>query len=167
MKVQHLTDEQFTDLLSGSSRDSAAQAHLAECEPCRLELAGVKSAVESFDGASLAWASRQAPHLILTPSPWAVRSHAMPRWSAACAALVVMGVAFGLHGTREGTTSPNQTAAASTNTAPSSTALAEDNRLLLSIDQELTWPVRPQIPAAELQIGPNASRRGVPRRLAD
>lgn len=150
---QHLTDEQFSDLLAGGSLDSGSEAHLAVCSECQAEAEAVAGSLTEFNTFSMAWAEREAPRRIQTPSRWMLRLGAHPVWNAGLlAAAASVALAIGLH-------LPQHSAPAAPTTAalqqpvvrPTPTDLAADNRLLASIDQELSYSPQPSVPLAELK----------------
>lgn len=146
----HLTDEQICDLQAGDSSDLTAQAHLATCAVCREELASLESALESFNDASLAWAAAAAPRLVPPPSRIARSLGARPAWGLGFAgAAIVCLIAFGPHLSDRHRIAP--TASQSASSALSNAELAQDNRLMTSIDQELNYQVQPAVPASELR----------------
>ena len=57
--LTHLTDEQFTDLLLGTS-PAAVTAHLSACPQCAQEAQRVSGAIGSFAQQSRLWAERRA-----------------------------------------------------------------------------------------------------------
>jgi hypothetical protein len=62
----HLTDEQFADLLLGST-PSAVQTHLSMCTSCAEEAERVSGAIGSFEQQTRLWAERRvASHPVLT-----------------------------------------------------------------------------------------------------
>ena len=157
---EHLSEEQFSDILAGRAPDAVAQAHLAQCESCRAEVASLQSAVIAFNEASLTWAELRAPRLIQTPSRLAQFLGGRPAWDkAAAATFAVAAVMFGfglspLHG------HPGD-AAKLEEPAPSTAEIAQDNRLLASINQELQSGVQPSFSAAELRV-PVHRRQSMP-----
>ncbi len=165
--VKHLTDEQFSELIAGQSATQDALAHLNACEDCQAELQAVSSGIQQFRTFSLLWAELQAPKRVPVPSPWAVRFGGIPRWSMAAAALVIVGAAVGIHQEKKTVPEVQMVVVADTATAPSSSVLAEDNRLLMSIDQELSSEVRPPVPVSELQVQAGSAHRTTLRRFVD
>lgn len=156
MKMGHLTDEQFAELLAGIERDVLAQAHLENCAECREELHAVGSAVVDLSAASLRWAERRAVS-IERPSQWRLSWNALPAWGAAMASVLVLGVAVGAHiQNREDAAVVRPPAHAVE--APSEDELAQDNRLLRSIDSELTEQVGAQVATAQPVSGSPAVR---------
>ncbi len=157
---QHLTEEQFGDLLSGESPDSNVQAHLAACIPCRDEVASVLESLDHFNDLSLTWAEREAPRRVPTPSRWALRLGAQPAWRyGLMTAATAVAVAVGLRMPHPGAPSAPYLSAPYSqmvNTAPTGAEIAKDNRLLASIDEELRYAPQPAVPVSELEA--DASR---------
>lgn len=155
MNVEHLTDEQFAMLLSGKRGDAQAQAHVESCAVCRAELQSVGSAIADLNSASLRWAERRAAR-IGTPSVWALNWRALPGWGATVAGVLIVGVALGAHmQSSDRHAVPLQPAHVMT--APSDDELAQDNRLLRSIDAEVNE--QPQLPAAEISATSRPAHR--------
>ncbi|MGI4829951.1 MAG: hypothetical protein ACRYFU_17405 [Janthinobacterium lividum] len=146
----HLTDEQFGDLLAGQVADAAAQAHLATCTQCRHELAEVQSATADFNAVSMAWALAEAPRQVHTPSRLLLLLGGRPSWQigfAATAAVCLVALGLGLP-TGHAHSSPGAQAAAE---APSTAELAQDDRLLQSINNELRYDPNAAFPVSELR----------------
>jgi len=120
----HLTDESFAELLAGEGSGQTVE-HLRVCAPCRMEAERVCGAVADFRQQSLSWAAaRPAPVLRHRAVVWIWRRSIM----AAAALLLVCAAIDG------GLRTPRPTPAVHEHAAA---ALAEDNKLLLSIDEEL------------------------------
>ena len=153
----HLTDEQFSDLLAGGSLDSLALAHLESCACCRGEAESVRGCLRTFNGRSLRWAEAEAPQRVPVPSPRALRWGAHPVRSAgvmAAATAVVLAV-----GLRLPLPTPSAAPAdkpAAEHTRPTGNELEQDNRLLASIDRELTYAPQPAVPVVELRSASRA-----------
>jgi hypothetical protein len=146
MNFNHLTDEQFADLLAGHKNDEGARVHVESCAACSQELAGMTAAVGDLNFASLRWAEQRALD-IKAPSLWTLNWHALPGWGATMAAVLIFGVALGAHMQVRNSVEPalQPTHAVS---APSADELAEDNQLMRSIDTELSEQ-GPQVLAAD------------------
>src|ERR1035441_2887353 len=67
--LTQLTDEQFTDLLLGTS-PAAVTAHLSTCPQCAQEAQRVSSAIGSFAQQSRLWAERRAASLPMHSRDW-------------------------------------------------------------------------------------------------
>jgi hypothetical protein len=135
----HLTDEQFTDLLLGTS-PSTVRAHLKECAQCSQEAERVSGAIAGFEQQSRLWAERRAaalPALQDDRRPgfaWIDRPQA---WAAA-ALTVVLGVGIGVSLHQDHRLALQQTVApVQPATVVSPATLKEDNELLSAIDGEL------------------------------
>ena len=167
MNANHLSDEQFGELLAGESVDRQATMHLETCAACRGELESVRGAVGDLRELSMHWAEQRATH-IHVPSRWAIRWNALPGWSAAVATVLCCGVAIGVHeqkvarGHLPAQAMGTEISQAEMPVTPTEDVLAQDNRLLRSIDSELSQQVRPQVSASEL----SASSRPVHRRIS-
>jgi hypothetical protein len=163
----HLNDEQFCALLAGEESTSTA-AHLDGCAACRSELERVAGPMEGFSALGMEWAERRSATLapVRPQTAWA-KPLMWPRpltWAAS--ALLAAAVIAGVH--RERTTpapltaetaSGRSAAAARPAVAASGAAesprprtwtreqqIAEDNRMLLAIRQELTRPETLMLP---------------------
>jgi hypothetical protein len=154
---EHLTDEQFADLLSGEWKTDL-RIHEESCADCRSELDQVQSAIRGFNEVGLRWAEIQAPRRVPVPSKWSLRLHTIPRWSMAAAAMLIIGTAVGVHEIRQPVVQAPTTVAV-TASEPSKAVIADDNQLMQSIDQELSADVRPPVPASELQTAATPHRR--------
>lgn len=148
---QHLTDDQFSDLLAGETPSTAVEEHLASCEHCRGELEAVQGSLSNFNLVSLRWAQQEASRKVQTPSRWALQAASMPAWAigvtgvtAAC--LVSLGV--GLPFQHE----PDPVTAQVVIPVPSDAEIARDNQLMASIQQELQYNAEPAVPATEMRV---------------
>lgn len=157
MTTNHLTDEQFSDLLAGDNAPEAAMLHLEQCEHCATELAELRSAMGSFKEMSMSWAEVEAPRKVHVPSRWEIRRRALPAWSFA-AAMVVAVAAVGINH-QLSMRQTDEVADNSTVSVPASRSVAEDDRLLMSIDHELSYQVRPSVSVTDLRVSGNTSKR--------
>jgi hypothetical protein len=135
----HLTDEQFSELLLGST-PSAIQEHLKACSQCSDEAERVSAAIGSFSQQSRLWAEcRIAARPILAPvrPPVFEWIHRPQAWTAAALA-IALAAGIGISG-RNHRSPTVASPVASVNPAPqvSPEALKADNELLSAIDGEL------------------------------
>jgi hypothetical protein len=140
----HLTDESFAELLAGEGSEQTME-HLHVCEPCRVEAERVCGAVADFRQQSLAWAAAR-------PAPVLLRRAAVLMWRRsimAVAALLLVWVAID-----GGLRTPRHNPAVHEHPAA---ALAEDNKLLLSIDEELN--VQDESPGEMYSAAPDGSAK--------
>lgn len=145
---EHLSDEQFGSLLAGDGPSAEVAGHLEACELCRAELKAVGIAVEDLASASAQWAQTVAPRVIGTPSRWERAMGGRVPWAAGASVTALAGLlAFGLHRHPVAEAVPVHPAALVA--APNATALADDNRLMLSISQELTYRANAPVLAAD------------------
>ncbi|HEY4009897.1 MAG TPA: hypothetical protein VGM11_07075 [Acidobacteriaceae bacterium] len=165
MSFDHLNDEQFANFLAGDSSDPRARLHVESCTACRTELTSLGAAMGDLDIASLRWAERRAAR-IGVPSGWALHWTALPGWGATLAGVLIFGVALGAHmqNNDSRTVALQPTHAI---TAPSEDELAQDNRLMRSIDSEINDQVRPQIPVTELDSDTRVAHRRVIREVSN
>lgn len=157
MRLNHLTDEQFADLLAGNNTDVSARLHLESCAACRQELTSMSTAVGDLNFASLRWAERRATR-IQVPSHWRLNWNALPGWGATMAAVLMLGVALGAHMQTSNHVEP-ALQPAHTVAAPSEDELAQDNQLMRSIDSELSQQGGPQVLASD-QDASSAAHQG-------
>ncbi|HTV09503.1 MAG TPA: hypothetical protein VMD97_10710 [Candidatus Aquilonibacter sp.] len=153
---QHLTDEQFASLVAGGRRDEDACQHVEGCEICRRELDAVGVAVNDLSSFSLRWAEQRAAR-IQAPSLWALNWKTLPGWGATMAAVLIFGVALGTH-----IETSNQTVAVQTThtmAAPTADELAQDNRLMRSIDDEINEQPGVQMAVSALDDGSSRTVR--------
>lgn len=137
-RTQHLTDAEFSDLLAGEFPEDDLRTHLAGCEYCRNELECVRDSMSSFSSIGTRWANAVAPARVPVPSRWAFRLRAIPSWTAGIAMTAFTGLlvfSFGPVGHARTHAAPLAKSVA----APTNTQLAEDNRLMQSIEQELAY----------------------------
>lgn len=158
-QTQHLTDAEFSDLLAGELPEGAARVHLAVCDYCRGELESVRESLSSFTGLSTRWAHAAAPARVPVPSRWALGLGSIPSWSTGLAVTAFTGLlVFSLGPV--GHPSPHATpASAAAAVAPSNTELAQDNRLMLSIDQELSYGDQSGTPTSAMHTGAHRAER--------
>jgi hypothetical protein len=148
MTNQHLTEEQFTDVLTGDC-DFEVSRHLRSCLQCQQEAQQVQTAISDFTAAGLEWAEQYAKQ------PLSVPSRLVPRWQAAtgwaAAMVLATAVLFGMHHEEP------KPVAAVTASAASPANVADDNRLLAAIDTEIRWQARSPV-AIETSEGRSRSR---------
>ncbi len=135
---QHLTDEQFAELLAGGYSREAAP-HLNTCTACADELERGRAAILDFSAvglhraiersATMAQPSvRARPPLLARPAIWAT-----------AAAGLVFGVAFGVHRFEADKTAAFPAATALVHADQDQKAIDEDNALMSAIDADLRW----------------------------
>jgi len=165
MNVQHLTDEQFANLLAGDHSDMSVRLHVESCAVCQRELTSLGAAVGDLNYASLRWAEQRASH-IEVPSRWVLNWNAMPGWGAMFAGVLLFGVALGAHMQMN-----QQTAVvvqqAHTISAPSDDELAQDNSLMLSIDNELSEQAGPQVSVSDPDVSSRTAHRHAIREVSN
>lgn len=134
--MTHLTDEQLTDYLSGSSLP-AIEEHLAACGVCRKEIASMRASFQVFHHASMEWSERMQDTAGVRRAAPAWNWAAV--WAVACVAVIATVLLFGiLRRPMKTSTLAGVNSAATTNGSDSNTAeLNQDNRLLAAIDNEL------------------------------
>jgi hypothetical protein len=135
MTGQHLTDKQFTELLSGEYPFDASR-HMKTCAQCRSEFERVQASIEDFGAAGLLWAEKRPSPRISAPLAFFHGRHSLSMRTAA--AVLLAGVLFGAYQQKK-TQAP--VAGSFTVAAPahSESQVADDNRLLMAIDKEIHW----------------------------
>src|SRR6185437_5721667 len=90
MNFEHLTDEQFANLLAADRSDTRVRLHVESCAACQRELTSLGAAVGDLNYASLRWAEQRAAR-IEVPSRWVLNWNAMPGWGATLAGVLLFG----------------------------------------------------------------------------
>ena len=155
MNFEHLSDEQFANILAGDRSDLSVRQHVESCAECQQELTSVGAAISDLNYASLRCAEQRAAR-IEVPSRWVLNWNAMPGWAATMAGVLIFGVAIGAH-MQFNQQSVVVTRPTHTMSAPSDDELAQDNNLMLSIDNELTEQVGPQV--SDLNVSSRTAHR--------
>jgi anti-sigma-K factor RskA len=163
MTGQHLTDEQFTDLLSGDCPLDASR-HMLACAQCQCEFRRVQASIEDFVTLSLKWAERRASASIPTPSAFVRGWRSASSWAAA-AAVLAAAVLFGVH--QERMLAPEAVSVASNQSAQSASEVADDNRLLMAIDKEIRWQTASLISVDDLATSARRPHSRPSRRLTN
>ena len=180
VRIAHLTDEQFTDLLLGTI-PSSVTAHLQACPECADEAQRVSGAIGSFSQQSRLWAERRAAagraaNAMPAHQPvlsWFDRPIA---WTAAAAALAiaaVVGVGVESGSARKGHPVDGQQQTAQIQPAPVVTAatpkadLNADNNLLAAIDEELSAQSAPQAGLYGLRVRADVPRSRSMKRMSN
>lgn len=135
---QHLTDEQFAELLAGEySREHAS--HLNICKICADELEQARVAILDFSTLSLRAAEERSATMAAPPVRARRGLLAPPTIWATAAAAFVLGAAFGVHHFEADRTTASFTTAAHLHPSQDQKAIAEDNALMSAIDADLRW----------------------------
>jgi predicted anti-sigma-YlaC factor YlaD len=131
--MKHLTDAEFSECLTAALPEPAIQAHLAECDACRTELSSFMAAMDDFGSAAMDWSRAQpVPSVRAKITKTQPGSVAPLRWALAAALIAAVGVPVAVHRERE--TAP---AAAEVDAGDSAAQIAQDNRLLESVNVAL------------------------------
>jgi hypothetical protein len=184
---RHLTDEEFTGLLLGSSSASVT-AHVDACAQCAEEAQRVSGAIGSFEQMSRSWAeqrvaSRPGRAALERPAfSWFARPAALMRpagWSAVAAAVVLAATLGITHrdtrplvGAPDGVSAPAQQGpveAMETGqpAAPTAATLKADNDLLSAINGELNASVAPPASTYGLGTGSEAGAARPAKRVSN
>jgi hypothetical protein len=161
MTGQHLTDEQFTELLSGDCPFQAIQ-HLKTCAQCHCEFEQVQASIDDFATLGLRWAEQRPAPRISTPSVWVRGWHALSTRTAAAALLAA--VLFGAYQQKR-MQAPEVGPLVATTPDRSESQVADDNRLMMAIDKEIRWQADSPIAVEHLAEGQLHSR--LSRKLAN
>ena len=136
----HLSDEDLDDVLIGIG-SAEAEAHLAGCAACAARTAEFRSALGSFNQATLAWS--EAKSHTLTRDLTAGEAVGVPHLGLAAAGLCGLAVVGALLSVVPGTLhSRTEPSAASAQAAPvdRDREIAGDNAMLQDIDAALYQP---------------------------
>jgi hypothetical protein len=171
MQSTHLTDEQFTDLLLGTS-PSSVRAHLKACPQCAEEAARVSGAIGSFAEQTRLWAERHAAsHPVLVPQRQPVFEwlHRPSAWTAAALAFALaagIGVSVRNQHTRP---IQQQAVVAKPAAVPqvSPATIQADNELLSAIDGELRADESTSASAYGLDTNSRSTRTRASKRVSD
>ena len=130
----HLTDEQFAECLTAEYPQPAVQAHLAACDPCREELGVFMASMDDFSHAALGWsrAKQEVPHAKLQNARHTL--FAPLQWALACVLALAVGVPVMFHVEH---TSQAGKPGMIANVSDSAAQIAQDNRLMQSVDLAL------------------------------
>ncbi len=135
--MKHLTDAQFSECLTAERPKPAIQAHLTECDACRMELGSFMAAMDDFGAAAMNWSKAQPVPSVRAKAAQTRRGYVMPmgwalRGALAAAAIAAVGVPVEMHRERE-----NPPPVATMDAVDSATQIAQDNRLLESVNVAL------------------------------
>jgi hypothetical protein len=153
MTGQHLNDEQFTDLLSGDCPSEAIQ-HMKLCLQCQREFEQVQASIEDFAVFALRWAEQRPSPRFSIPSVLVRGWHALGARTAAAALLAA--VLFGAYQQKR-LQAPEADPLAAATPASSESQVADDNRLLMAIDNEIRWQA--ESPVARGRLHSRLSRK--------
>jgi hypothetical protein len=131
---QHLNDDQFAECLTAEYPQPVVQAHLAGCDRCREELGVFMASMDDFSHAALGW-SRAKQEIPRTGFKPVRRSFLQPlQWALACVLALAVGVPVAVHLDRTDAASPSVNSA---DAGDSAAQIAQDNRLMQSVDLAL------------------------------
>ena len=153
MTGQHLTDEQFTELLSGEYPLDAS-LHMKMCPQCRSEFERVQASIEDFGSLGLLWAEQRPSPQISAPSVFLRGWHSVSIRTAA--AVLLAAILFGVNQEKR-MQAPVADPLTAATPARSESQVAEDNRLMMAIDKEIRWQA--DSPVAEGRLPSRASRK--------
>jgi hypothetical protein len=161
MTGQHLTDEQFTELLSGDYPEDASR-HMRACAQCQEEFDRVQASIEDFVTLSLEWAEQRASTSISAPSAFVCGWQSASSWAIA-AAVLAAAILFGIHQDR--LVGPDVISVAGSPQSESASEVADDNRLLMAIDKEIRWQPASPISIDDLTASPGRPHARLSRAL--
>ena len=152
LATEHLTDAEVADLLAGEPPMAALAQHLSACPHCGAELEQVRLSLSAFTDLSGRWAENEAPARVPVPSRWALGLNGWPTLATGAAVTVLTGLLVFHFGPiyRADAAQPAPPAVATQAEIPTKTELANDNRLMLRIDEELNGRAKPGVSAADL-----------------
>ena len=145
----HLSDEQFSNLLIGDLVESEARAHLLHCAHCRQEAGIFTDSVNLFSTTSLAWLETKATKRSLLQLFRSRERRSMfvsLAWATAAILFVIIGVPTWNHRHHL----PSEDDVAQVNPVDSAAQVAEDNRLLLSVNTVLSSNEGSPLPESRL-----------------
>jgi hypothetical protein len=160
MTDHHLTDEQFAGVLCG---DCDHSDHLLECAQCRRELRAVQASLADFASLSLEWAEQRASASISTRSVLLRSWQSASALTAAAAAVLTAAVLFAGQHQR----TPQALSIAPIQAAVSDSEVADDNRLMMAIDNEMRWQPQTLLSTNELATLGRRSRETPSPRLTN
>ncbi|HEY4382427.1 MAG TPA: hypothetical protein VGN01_18905 [Acidobacteriaceae bacterium] len=172
--LTHLTDEQFTDLLLGTS-PASVQAHLKACPQCAEEAARVSGAIGSFQQQTRLWAERRAasqPALTSQRQPIFEWLHRPAAWTTAGLAIALtVGISVSVHKSHQQPMHGQQQAAVSQHPVVkqqiSAATIKADNELLSAIDGELRADESSSMSAYGLIPSAHGSHSRAPKRVSN
>jgi hypothetical protein len=133
----HLTEDQLDDHLIGDLA-AAPAAHLTACPYCTARVADAAGPLANFREVSLAWGERKSATSPI-PSPSSATGSWERRFSYALAgAAIAAGLGMLSSAHRTESTPASQPAYSEQATTPTADQLSDDNRLLNTIDQEVS-----------------------------
>ena len=136
---QHLTDEQFTDLLLGLD-DGTAAAHLNSCEHCCREMARVEETMGMLREASMDWSRQRVAEMPTPRAGFFERLGLSFRPAAGMAMAAVLAVAVAVPFLIRDNDVPQQAAVQHMSPVPTAEQIAADNELMSAINQEIAQP---------------------------
>jgi anti-sigma factor RsiW len=143
----HLTGEQFGELMAGTTEAAGgelalAEAHLLVCEQCAAELASLREAICFYREASIAYADeelRQRPRWILPARSSSPRSLVPAYWVAAAAMLLT--ALFPLQVMRRHSVAPAAASVSSVAASDAGRDAQSDEALLEDVNSEISASV--------------------------
>jgi len=165
----HLTNEQFTELLIGGAPGPECgpecELHLAQCELCRNELTKFSESVALFTHTSLAWSDAQPGRSLRTRAARRTSRllYAPMGWALAAALLVLIAVppawkyehrSVGDHASAAGRVPALESAQ-----QDSAAQIAQDNQLLESVNVALNTNDASPLPEYRLSDSPRLGAR--------
>lgn len=132
--MTHLTDAQFSECLTAAAPVPAIQAHLAQCDECRMELGVFLASMDDFSAAAMEWSKAQP---VVSPRAKIARTATLAaplRWAVAAALIAAVGVPVAVRHERQGAA---VVAGIDSDAGDSAAQIAQDNRLLESVDVAL------------------------------
>jgi hypothetical protein len=160
IRLGHLTDEQFAECaIVALSPES--EAHLRECSQCREELTRFSASMDDFSRAAFGWSETQpVVSLRAVTQRQAGRGWLVPAtWAMAAAFVLAVGLPRVIHHDRQPAAPAN--AAVVDGSDDSEAQIAEDNRLMRSVDMAIGVNDSSELRGYGLQTGRHARLKTV------
>jgi len=160
IRLGHLTDEQFAECAIVAPGPES-EAHLRECPQCREELTRFSESMDDFSRAAFAWSeTRPVVSLRAATRPQAGRGWLAPAtWAMAAAFVVAVGLPKVIHHDRQPAV-PNNAVAVDAS-GDSDAQIAEDNRLMRSVNTAIGSNDSSELQGYGLQTGRHARLKTV------
>lgn len=147
MKTPHLNDEQFSAYLIDPAEDEAVSEHLAACPVCREELDQFRLSVSAFNEETLAWGNARAGNAAPIETMKHKRWTPGLGWALTACALAAIFLSSSLRDHMERAHIHSSIATATNSQENSAEQIAQDNRMLAEVYEQINQPV--SVPVAE------------------
>lgn len=156
----HLSEEALNDVLIGLGTPEA-ELHLARCEACRGQLEAFRSGLRVFNQATLTWSEARPAKTfrVARPAPARHMLFASVEWALGAVILLMIGLPVWNHNHR---VYHKSGAVPAVETEVSEAQIAEDNQLLLSVNEVLSEKEISPLSEYRLLKGPRLHRKARP-----